>query len=521
MAIKLSQGQKQIQTVSMTPQLQQAIKLLTLTHLEMTNIIAEEMVENPMLEEIEDSINIESHSDDFENGENSLESSEDGGVDKEFESEFDREAFGEDFNRENLETQLREGSESTPHDFTEKPLMKERDEFDWESYVDSYNTNSSTPNMAQGDSDEMNNYENMVSSTTSLADHLIWQLQMEHLSENELKISEEIIHNLNDDGHLDISLDAISASTGASFERINEVRERIMRLDPTGCGALDVKECLLAQARFAEERSPVLEKIILYHLEDLHMRNFDKISKKIGVPIDQIKETSLLLQNFYPNPGRLITNGETQYILPDIYVVEVGGEFVVQVNDDGIPRLKISKTYQDFIKRGISKKNDETSEFIKDKLRAAEWLIKSIQNRQRTIDKVAKAIVSRQQEFFKKGVKYLKPMILKDIALEIGMHESTVSRVTTNKYMHTPIGMFELKYFFTSSISGSNGADDVSSEVLKLKIKQIFDKENPSRPFSDQKVVDILAKDGVKIARRTVTKYREMLNIFPSSKRKI
>ncbi len=512
MAVKLSQGQKQIQTVAMTPQLQQAIKLLTLTHLEMTNVIAEELVENPMLEEIMDEVERREKETDSDS-DNEFEAS---GEDTQ---DFDR----DDFNSNDFESEGNEFEATTEahvSDFSEQPLLKERDDFDWDSYVDSYNVNSSTPNMATGDGEEGPNYENIVSRGMSLAEHLEWQLKMENLSERELKIAEYIIHNINDDGYLEVEIPEIAKNLNVAVEDIDEIREVIMRLDPVGCGALNLIECLFAQARVQEERSPLLERIIRDHLEDLQNRSFDKIAKKLGVSIDQIKETSLLLQNFHPKPGRLIAPQETHYIVPDIYVVEVAGEFVVQVNDDGIPRLKISKLYQEMIRKGATKKNDEASEFVKDKLRSAEWLIKSIQNRQRTIDKVAKAIVAKQQEFFKKGPKFLKPMILKDVANEIGMHESTVSRVTTNKYMHTPIGMFELKYFFNTGIGGKDGGADVASEVLKMKIKTIFENENPAKPLSDQKVVEILEREGITIARRTVTKYREMLDILPSSKRK-
>jgi len=480
MAIKISQGLKQSQNLAMTPQLQQAIKLLTLTHLEMTNVIAEEMVENPMLEEAG------------------------GEVDVEAPSENDGEV-----------------REATSEDFSEAPLMKEKDDFDWDSYADSFNSNSSTsPNMASGDSDEMPSYENIVSKGMTLAEHLEWQLKMETLSDEDWKLATLIIGNINDDGYLDVSFEELIAETGCDREVAFDILEMIQRLDPVGCGASNLQECLLAQARIAEERSPLLEKIIRDHLEDLQSKNFDKISKALSVSIDQVKQTSLLLQNFHPKPGRLVATPDTHYILPDIYVVEAGGEFVVQVNDEGIPRLKISKLYQEMIKKGAGHKTDEASEFVKDKLRAAEWLIKSIQNRQKTIEKVSKAIVAKQQEFFKKGPKYLKPMVLKDVANEIGMHESTVSRVTTNKYMHTPLGTFELKYFFNTGIGGKDGGVDIASEVLKLKIKAIFDGENPSKPLSDQKVVEILARENLTVARRTVTKYREMLGVAPSSKRK-
>ena len=480
MAIKISQGLKQSQNLAMTPQLQQAIKLLTLTHLEMTNVIAEEMVENPMLEEVG------------------------GEMDVEAPSENDGEI-----------------REATSEDFSEAPLMKEKDDFDWDSYADSFNSNSSTtPNMASGDSDEMPSYENIVSKGMTLAEHLEWQLKMETLSDEDWKLATLIIGNINDDGYLDVNFEELIAETGCEREIAFDILEMIQRLDPVGCGASNLQECLLAQARIAEERSPLLEKIIRDHLEDLQGKNFDKISKSLSVSIEQVKQTSLLLQNFHPKPGRLIATPDTHYILPDIYVIEAGGEFVVQVNDEGIPRLKISKLYQEMIKKGAGHKTDEASEFVKDKLRAAEWLIKSIQNRQKTIEKVSKAIVAKQQEFFKKGPTLLKPMVLKDVANEIGMHESTVSRVTTNKYMHTPLGTFELKYFFNTGIGGKDGGVDIASEVLKLKIKAIFEGENPIKPFSDQKVVEILARENLTVARRTVTKYREMLGIEPSSKRK-
>ena len=480
MAIKISQGLKQSQNLAMTPQLQQAIKLLTLTHLEMTNVIAEEMVENPMLEEVG------------------------GEVDVEAPSENDGEV-----------------REATSEDFSEAPLMKEKDDFDWDSYADSFNSNSSTsPNMASGDSDEMPSYENIVSKGMTLAEHLEWQLKMETLSDEDWKLATLIIGNINDDGYLDVNFEELIAETGCDREVAFDILEVIQRLDPVGCGASNLQDCLLAQARIAEERSPLLEKIIRDHLEDLQSKSFDKISKALSVSIDQVKQTSLLLQNFHPKPGRLVATPDTHYILPDIYVVEAGGEFVVQVNDEGIPRLKISKLYQEMIKKGAGHKTDEASEFVKDKLRAAEWLIKSIQNRQKTIEKVSKAIVAKQQDFFKKGPKLLKPMVLKDVANEIGMHESTVSRVTTNKYMHTPLGTFELKYFFNTGIGGKDGGVDIASEVLKLKIKAIFEGENPIKPLSDQKVVEILARENLTVARRTVTKYREMLGIEPSSKRK-
>lgn len=489
MAIKISQSLKQQQSLMMTPQLQQAIKLLTLTHLEMTNVIAEEMVENPMLEEL--------------------------GVDDSGEKNSD------DYREERLEF---ETAEATAENFDDKPIMaKENDDFDWSTYAESFNTSSSSPPSMVGpaSSDEMPNYENIVSRGQTLTEHLEWQLHMEELSENEFSFAMHIIHSINDDGYLSLPFEELISEADYDREAAFDLLNIVQRLDPVGCAAENLTDCLLAQARIMEERSPLLEKIIRKFLPDLQCKDYPKISKETGVSVETIKATAEILKNFHPKPGRLISSQETHYVVPDIYVQEIGGEFSVVVNEDGVPKLRVSKLYQQMLD-DKSKGNKEAQDYVQEKLRSAIWLIKSIQNRQRTIVKVSKAIVRQQQDFFKLGPKYLKPMILKNIAEEIGMHESTVSRVTTNKYMHTPIGLFELKYFFNSGIGGSNGGgNEISSEVLKLKIKEMIDNENPKKPLSDQKIADLLSRDELKVARRTVAKYREMLNIFSSAKRKL
>ncbi len=486
MAIKLNQSLKQTQTLTMTPQLQQAIKLLTLTHLEMTSAIAEEMMENPMLEEL-------------------------GNEGADLKSDVD-------YKEERLSEQNREASSEN---FDEKPVV-ERDDFDLKSYIEDYNTTSSSPpSMVSHDPDEQMNYENVVSQGMSLADHLDWQLKMADLDETAWKVANLIIYNINDDGYLEISFEEIIAESGVEREMAFEVLHKVQELDPVGCGAQNLQDCLLAQARIADERSPLLEKLIRFHLEDLQRRDYKTISANTGADEETIKQTALLLQNFHPKPGRLVAPAETHYVTPDIYVYEVGGEFVVKVNDDGVPRLRISKLYQQMLKSSEVTGDKTAKDYVEERVRSAMWLIKSIQNRQRTIEKVAKAILAKQQMFFKKGPEHLRPMILKDVANEIGMHESTVSRVTTNKYMHTPIGMFELKYFFNAGVGGKDGGVDVSGEVLKLKIKALVGSENPKRPLSDQKLAELLSKDDIKVARRTVAKYREMLGILSSSKRKV
>ena len=483
MAIKMSQGLRQSQSLMITPQLQQAIKLLTLTHLEMTTLISQEMVENPMLEEID--------------------------------GEMDAGPVEE--SREEMETH-----EATVENFSGPELIEgSKDTFDWESYSESFNSSSSSsPNTKESQSpDDMPSYENMVSKSQSLQEHLEWQLRMESLSTDQLNFCLDLIGNIDDDGYLEVHFEEILArSKIVDRDEALGMLGLVQHLDPLGCGAQNLEECLGIQARMLPERSPLVELIIERNLKDLEKKDYNKISKDFGVSKEKVKDAELLIMGLNPKPGRLVSVDETQYVVPDIFIGEVGGEFVVQVNDEGVPRLRISNLYKSLIKS--SQSNAEAKEFVQDKLRAAMWLIKSIENRQKTIYKVANSIVRTQQEFFKKGPAFLKPMILKDIANEIGMHESTVSRVTTNKFMHTPIGTFELKYFFNAGIGGKNGGIDIAGESLKLKIKELITNEDSKRPLSDQKISELLSTRDIVVARRTVAKYREIMGVAPSSKRK-
>ncbi|MBP9673544.1 MAG: RNA polymerase factor sigma-54 [Bacteriovoracaceae bacterium] len=477
MAIKLGQSLKQQQGLMMTPQLQQAIKLLTLTHMEMSNMIAQEMVENPMLEESETEVS---------------------------QSEIEQ---NEAMNKE-----------TTASELGENKIVDGKDEFDWDKYVEGYNSNSSSSHQSMsGDSEERPNYENMVTSGTTLAEHLEWQLRMEAWGEDEWIFLQQIIHNIDEDGYLEGSLEALIAKSPFDLEDALELLKMVQRLDPVGCGAKDLKDCLTIQARELPERSPLVEDIIQNHLELLRKKDYAGLAKVTQVTVDKIKDAEIIIHSFNPKPGRLIGNDETQYVVPDIYVRDVGGELKIFLNDEGVPRLRISNLYKDMLKQ---KTDEKAQEYVQDKLRSALWLIKSIENRQRTIEKVAHAIVKYQPEFFHHGPNRLKPMILKDIAAEIGMHESTVSRVTTNKYMHTSLGIFELKYFFNTGIGGKNGGTDIAGESLKIKIKQLIEAENPKQPFSDQKIVELLKMQDIEVARRTVTKYREGLGILSSAQRK-
>lgn len=481
MAIKMNQSLKQTQSLMMTPQLQQAIKLLTLTHLEMTNLISQEMVENPMLEEV-----------------------------------------GGEANKSELENKDGpEAKEANSDDFNQPDIIEgARENFDWEKYVETYNSSSSSaPNVKEKiSSEDQPNYENMVSRGQSLQDHLEWQLRMDELNDKEMDFALEFIHNLNEEGYLTLAMDEILAKSDLSREHAQEIITLIQALDPVGCGASDLKECLLIQAMNLEQRVPLVERIINYHLKDLEQKDYQQIQHQTGVGLEKIKDAEFIILGLNPKPGRLVSSDETHYVVPDIFVVEVGGEFVVQINDEGVPRLRVSKLYQSLLKN--KETSEEAQDFVEGKLRSALWLIKSIENRQKTIQKVADSIVRNQQEFFKKGPTALKPMILKDVANEIGMHESTVSRVTTNKFMHTPIGTYELKYFFNVGIGGKNGGIDIAGESLKLKIKELVNNEDPKKPLSDQKISQLLSTRDIIVARRTVAKYREMMNIPSSSKRK-
>ena len=489
MAIKISQNQKQLQSLLMTPQLQQAIKLLTLTHQELANTIAHEMEENPVLEEVGTEVELSSAAD---------------GVS----GEGTRDQI-------NLGSSLE--NELSAESFT-APNLVQKDEFDWQSYLEMYNSYSySPPSLAVRD-DETSNYENIIAATETLAEHLIWQLHMAEITPAQREFGEELINNINDDGFLETPFATLAAQSSLDASSAALVQDLIWRFDPVGCGTEDLASSLKVQAEVLGRRTKAFDVIVEQHLSDLQQQDHRKITAA-GITPAEIAEVQATLKQLNPRPGRLISAGEPQYIVPDVFVIEVGGKFVVRVNEEGLPRLKISNIYRSLLAK--AQKDPRAQEFIADKIKSAAWLIKSIQNRQHTIIRVSEAIVARQQEFFRKGPSFLVPMVLRDIANEIGMHESTVSRVTANKYMHTPLGIFELKSFFGAGLAGIGAHAAVSIEALKRKLQALIAAEDPQNPLSDQKLAFLLGqKDGIAVARRTVAKYREMLNIPPSVQRK-
>jgi RNA polymerase sigma-54 factor len=521
MALELKQNLRLSQTLVMTPQLQQAIKLLQLSRMELVDLIRTEVEQNPLLEEPPDG------------AENEL-----------------NEAPPE---LQPILNQSIEASELSvePPVQAQPDLQKAnegeiaRSEIDWEQYLDNYQTQHTAPSGGSGGSlEDMPSFEAGLTRAKDLSEHLIEQLRMARLTPDEEQVGALIIGNLNRDGYLEIDRDPVSSEgdtegmsgrcdplltlalqAGCSAATVEKVMKRIQRFDPIGCASRDLRECLLVQAHhFVTEGegkdnpdAELLPIIIGKHLKSVETKKYPVIAKDLKVALDEVVAAIKLLSRLEPKPGRLYNGDEPQYITPDVFIMKVGDTYHTVLNDDGLSKLRISQHYRNALKNGGSK--GAAKDFIQEKMRSAVWLIRSIHQRQRTIVKVTDSIIKFQRDFLDKGIAWLKPLILRDVAEDIGMHESTVSRVTTNKYVHTPQGIYELKFFFNSSISRVGG-EDIASEAVKNQIKQIVSGEPADKPFSDQKIVEILRSQNVDIARRTVAKYREVLGILPSSKRK-
>jgi len=474
MAIELRQQLKLAQQLVMTPQLQMAIKLLQLSRLELQNTIQQELIENPALEEV-------------------LESGP--------EEPSEEPAEPVDANLESKEVTVEETI---------------RDDFDWQNYLDEYNSTGRT--KFEFEAKDAPQYETFIAQKESLSDHLLWQLLMTLPSEEEERVGSTIIGNINQDGYLDLSIEEISHLTGSDPDLVRTVLSLMQTFDPIGVCARNLSECLLIQAKHYDLVDPVVTEIIQHHLHHLENKNYKAISKALKISIQDVVSVVNIIKRLEPRPGLQYSSEEPQYITPDIYVYKLEDEYVIMQNDDGMPKLRVNSFYKTAISNGKEIKGD-TKEYLQEKLRSAAWLIRSIHQRQKTIYRVMESIVKFQREFFDKGISYLKPMVLRDVAQDISMHESTISRVTTNKYAYTPQGIFELKYFFNSSINRIHGEAIASASVME-KIRQIIDSENPKKPYSDSKIAEMLSDANINIARRTVAKYREMMRVLPSNKRK-
>jgi len=364
---------------------------------------------------------------------------------------------------------------------------------------------------------ERPDYENMVKKTLNLRDHLRWQAGLAELSHDERIIAEWIIENIDDNGYLAYPLSEISSTSGYTEEALEAVLKKIQKLDPPGVGARDLRECILIQYEVKGEKDPIFEDIIRSFFDLFHKTNLKELVKRTGYPIEKIKEVFEKVKEYDPKPGRNFADEFTAYVVPDVFVVKTEDGLEIFLNDDEIPDLKMNRYYIDlYLNKGT---NSSTKNYIKKKITQAEWFIKSIQQRQKTLFLVSQSIVTFQGEFFEKGLRFLRPLILKDVAQDIGVHESTVSRITSSKYMSTPHGIFELKFFFPTGINKEEGRP-LSTNVVMDLICEMIKEENKKKPLTDDEIVSLLKeRHSIKIARRTVAKYRDSLNISSSRER--
>jgi RNA polymerase sigma-54 factor len=499
MALELKQHLRLSQQLVMTPQLQQAIKLLQLSRIELVDLVQKEMEENPVLEEAAEGEGEEVASD---------------GPSEEMVAEAAEAASLADAA---AEATADNAPAVEPGTGEPEPTDAEKiADIDWQNYLDSHPQTGVQPR----DDDERPSFEATLSRRTTLGEHILWQLHMDSLEEAEERAAEFIVGNLDDRGFLLSTVEDIAKQSGVEPEVVERTLSLVQDLDPAGVAARDLRECLQIQVRALKIDDAVVLRILerAEALDRLIQRDFRGVARMLGISVEDVAIASRVIGGLEPRPGRAFGGEDPVYIVPDIYVYKVGDDFHVVLNDDGLPRLRISNVYRDVLSRGGNTPKD-TKAYVHDKVRSAMWLIKSIHQRQRTIYKVMQSIIRFQRDFFEKGIKHLKPLNLRDVADDIEMHESTVSRVTTNKYAHTPQGIFELKYFFNSSISRLDG-ESVASESVKDRILHLIKNEDPRRPLSDQRIAEMLRVHNIDIARRTVTKYREALNLLSSTKRR-
>lgn len=478
MAMEMKLNFKQEMRLVPTPMLQQAIKLLQLSRLELVQTVHQEMVENPLLEEILE---------EEEELEQKQENPEDPSLDS-----------------------IGQTQEEPPSEKESDPLEYEQD---WDNYIqDNLSQGSSADNYTEKPS-----IEATYKKEPTLADHLMWQLNLTVNEDLDKFIGSSIVGNIQNDGYFISEVEEIANFSQASEEDVLRVLKVIQTFEPNGVGARTLKECLLIQAKVLPERLPLVENLIENYLERLNERYYQKISSELKTPVEEIIDAVSTIKTLDPKPGLQFSSEGIDYVIPDLVVMKTDEGYDVALNDDGLPNVKISPYYNHLLKNTSEPK---TKDYLKKKHQAAEFLIKSIDKRRETIYKVGKSIVKLQTEFLDHGLSHLKPMVLKDVARDIEMHESTVSRITTNKYIDTPQGIFELKFFFHSGIKSFIGNNDMSSVRVKNMIQEIIKSEDPMKPLTDDEMVEALVKRNAKIARRTVTKYRKELNILPASKRK-
>ncbi|MBI9078158.1 MAG: RNA polymerase factor sigma-54 [Pseudodesulfovibrio sp.] len=466
MGLELRQQLKLSQQLVMTPQLQQAIKLLQLSRLELLETVQQELMENPFLDEPE------------------------------------------------TEADVSESTEKITESQAEEELVRNAD---WENYLGEFSSTSKQSNSRDSEIPEEGlSFEARLASKPTLEGHVNWQMRLSNFTDNEIAIGEIVLGNIDVNGYLQASAEEIISMVQATEAEVESVIKRIQRLDPVGIAARTPQECLLIQMDVLGYDDPILVSLVRDHLEDLEKNRYKPLARKFKISMDELKGYLDLLQTLDPLPGTNFSSSEPHYVSPDVHVYKYDDEFVVILNEDGLPRIQMNEFYMESMKGSAGKEK----EYFQEKMRSAAWLMKSLYQRQRTLYKVVESIVRFQRGFFENGVTKLNPLILKEVAEDIEMHESTVSRITTSKYVSTPHGIFELKFFFNSALDINDGSQ-VGSESVKALIKKMIAEEDTKKPLSDELIGEILKKNlDVNIARRTVAKYRSALNIPSSSKRK-
>jgi RNA polymerase sigma-54 factor len=472
MGLELRQNLKLTQQLVMTPQLQQAIKLLQLSRFELIEAVQQEMLENPMLEEAPRELS------------------------------------------EEVEPQAMPAEQRADVSFDDAELMRNAD---WENYLGDFSSTTKQVQFKETEAlEEMMSYEARLSGKPSLEGHLLWQLCLSNITEEEEAIGEAIIGNLDSLGYLTTSVEEIASQTLSPLALVQSVLHRLQRFDPVGVAARSPRECLLIQLEVLGQDDPILVSLVDEHLEDIEKRRYKPLLRKFKIQMEDLKAYLDIIQTLDPMPGASYGSDSTVFVSPDVFVYEYEGDFVIVMNDDGLPKLQLSPYYMEDTSLAVK---GPDREYLHDKMRSAMWLMKSLHQRQRTLYKVVESIVRFQRAFFEHGVTKLKPLILKDVADDIEMHESTVSRITTSKYVATPHGIFELKFFFNSALEMDDGTQ-VGSESVKAIIKKMVSEEDPKHPYSDEKIAAVLKETlDVNIARRTVAKYRAVLGIESSSQR--
>lgn len=475
----------------MTPQLQQAVKLLQYNRAELVEFINSEMLENPTLEE------------------------------KPVDDSAGELTEGQTYTQNSDAKPIHSATAQSAEQPSDSEAVQST-QIDW-NRVDL----NDTTHRFQGvrSADDLPGYDQTLSRTETLTEHLVWQLRMLRLDDQVLKATFELVHNLDEKGWFSEGVDGWNHFVSQSdfdVSVLERARHELLELDPVGVGALDLKECLLVQLRSLNLENSHAYTLVDDHLELLGSLDLRHVAKSVGISVEELDEAKATISALEPRPGRAFMSDDLErnpFVTPDVRIYKEGDEWVVYLNEDGMPRLRVSRFYQKAYEQGGLTK--EEREYVVERLRRAEWVTKCIFQRQTTIRRVCESILRFQRDFFERGAKHLKPLVLRDVAEDIGAHESTVSRVTSNKYAETPQGLLPLKYFFSARLAGSSGAGDVSAEAVRQRISGMIKTEDVSKPFSDAQIVKLLKSEGIEIARRTVAKYREQLLIPAAGKRRI